>query len=105
MVNDKLNISKRKLKAFRALLFQIEKDGIQGKTWGDPNVDLLSSIEGFARYVHMVNPEKGKPFISRVSVLVKKYKPKPKRNFFGKLRKAVDKAVDNKSKKPWWKIW
>ena len=96
VVNDKLNISRKKLKAFKAVLFQIEKDGPNGKTWGDPQVDLFSSIEGFARYVHMVNPEKGKEFISRVAAITKKHNPRPKKNF---RRPSGD------SDKPWWKFW
>ena len=33
VVNEKANINKKSLKRFRALLFQIEKDGIEGKSW------------------------------------------------------------------------
>ena len=33
VVNEKPNIQKASLKRFRALLYQIEKDGIEGKTW------------------------------------------------------------------------
>lgn len=58
VVNNKLNISKKTLKQFRATLYQIEKDGLEGKHWGNsPN--LIAAITGFANFVAMVNPEKG----------------------------------------------
>src|SRR5690606_914227 len=54
VVNDKPSVNARELDRFRALLFQIEKDGIQGKYWNNsPN--LLASIKGYANFVTMVN--------------------------------------------------
>lgn len=105
VVNEKLNISRKKLKAFRALLFQIEKDGLQGKTWGDPNVDTLSSIEGFARYVYMVNPQKGKTILSRVNSISDKYRPKSNPTLLGAITKTIKKVLDGNPDKPWWKVW
>lgn len=87
VVNEKANISRKKLKQFRALLFQIEKDGLKGKTWGNSD-DLLASIQGFARYVYMVDSVKGKKYLDQVQGIKNKFAPKPK--------------VD---KKPWWKFW
>jgi len=106
VVNDKLSIAAPKLKAFRALLYQIEKDGPNGKIWGNPDVDLLTSIEGFARYVYMVNPAKGAKYLSQVKRINAKYKPK-----VSKVKKLFnrDKSKDTDKKdqgrKPWWKIW
>jgi len=99
VVNEKPNLSKKKLKAFRALLYQIEKDGPQGKNWGD-SPDVLASAEGFARYVYMVNPQKGKPLLAQMSKINKRYKPK----------KVIKKILSQKKKggsegKPWWKFW
>jgi hypothetical protein len=72
VVNKYLNISKEKLKAFRATLYQIETEGLAGKTWGDsPN--LIASITGFASYVAMVNPSKGAEFIESVKRIKQKY--------------------------------
>ncbi|PMB51098.1 RNA-dependent DNA polymerase [Fischerella thermalis CCMEE 5201] len=65
VVNNKLNVSKKTLKQFRATLYQIEKDGLEGKYWGNsPN--LIAAITGFANFVAMVNPEKGAEFQQQV---------------------------------------
>lgn len=42
VVNSYPNICKETLKRFRATLFQIEKDGLEGKQWGNSD-DLLAS--------------------------------------------------------------
>lgn len=65
VVNEHLSISKKELKRFRAALFQIEKDGPQGKRWGNSE-DAIASIQGFANFVAMVNPEKGAEFLEQV---------------------------------------
>ena len=44
VVNEKLSIDRKTLKRFRALLFQIEKDGPTDKKWGAGA--LIPSIEG-----------------------------------------------------------
>jgi RNA-directed DNA polymerase len=72
VVNNKLNVSKKILKQFRATLYQIEKDGLEGKHWGNsPN--LIAAISGFANFVAMVNPEKGAEFQQQVQRIKKKY--------------------------------
>ncbi|MFQ4146796.1 reverse transcriptase family protein [Chlorogloeopsis sp. ULAP02] len=72
VVNNKLNVSKKILKQFRATLYQIEKDGLEGKHWGNsPN--LIAAISGFANFVAMVNPEKGTEFQQQVQRIKKKY--------------------------------
>lgn len=75
VVNEKLNIAKKTLKQFRATLYQIEKDGLEGKVWGNSN-DILAAITGFANFVAMVNPEKGTEFKEQVQRIEKKYKHK-----------------------------
>ncbi len=75
VVNDKLNISQKTLKNFRATLYQIEKDGLEGKKWGNsPNI--LAAIDGFANFVTMVNPEKGLGFQKQVRKIKRKYRTK-----------------------------
>ncbi len=69
VVNEKLNISRRTLNNFRALLYQIEKDGIKGKHWKN-SPDLLPSIRGYANYIAMVNKEKGKPLVDRINKIL-----------------------------------
>ncbi len=72
VVNEQLSISKKMLKRFRAALFQIEKDGPDGKRWGNSN-DVIASIQGFANFVAMVNPEKGAEFIEQVKTIKNKW--------------------------------
>src|SRR5919202_5878690 len=72
VVNSQLNVSKKELKRFRATLFQIEKDGPEGKHWGNSS-DVMASIQGFANFVAMVNPEKGAQFQEQVQRIKEKY--------------------------------
>jgi RNA-directed DNA polymerase len=72
VVNEKLSISKKELKRFRATLFQIEKDGPEGKRWGNSD-DVIASIQGFANFVAMVNPEKGAEFLEQVKAIKDKW--------------------------------
>ena len=72
VVNEKLNVSRKDLKNFRALLFQIERDGFEGKSWNNsPN--LPECIQGYANFVMMVNPKKGKVLKGQVRRILKKY--------------------------------
>jgi len=72
VVNEKLNVSRKDLKNFRALLFQIERDGFAGKSWNNsPN--LPECIQGYANFVMMVNPLKGKVLKGQVRRILKKY--------------------------------
>lgn len=70
VVNQQLNIERHTLKQFRALLFQIQKDGYAGKSWGK-NRNLLASIKSYAHYVRMVNPAKGEQFLAQIAVIQK----------------------------------
>jgi RNA-directed DNA polymerase len=72
VVNQKLNVDRATLRRFRATLYQIEKDGLAGKQWGQ-GADLLQSIAGFANYVAMVDPIKGREFLASVQRIQKKY--------------------------------
>lgn len=72
VVNEKLSIDKKELKRFRATLFQIEKDGPEGKRWGNSE-DVIASIQGFANFVAMVNPEKGAEFLEQVKAIKNKW--------------------------------
>ena len=83
VVNEKPNMDRATLKRFRALLHQIERDGIQDKTWtGKGNV--LAQIHGYANHVFQINPEKGTPLKEQVSLILEKhnyketYQTKPK---------------------------
>jgi retron-type reverse transcriptase len=81
VVNEKANVSRDTLKRFRALLFQIEKDGVVGKHWNG-NHDVLAAIHGFANYVAMVNAEKGGELRERVNAILKKHDWQPRKPIF-----------------------
>jgi len=118
VVNAKPNISRKELKRFRAALYQIEKDGPEGKRWGKSE-DVLASMLGFAHYVYMVNPEKGAELQSSVRALIEKYGWQPRRVVRQPKQSVVDKnaaqpdptespVTDTSDKKPdkkWWKLF
>jgi retron-type reverse transcriptase len=69
VVNQQLSVNRKLLKQFRALLFQIKKDGYEGKEWGKGG-SLLPTIKGFAHYVKMVNPNKGEQFLVQIAEII-----------------------------------
>jgi hypothetical protein len=76
VVNEKPGVVRAELRRFRALLFQIEKDGPAGKKWGAGG-DVLAAALGYASYVAMVDPAKGAVLRSRVLALEAKYPASP----------------------------
>lgn len=72
VVNEKLNVSRKNLKNFRALLFQIEKEGFEGKNWNN-STNLPECIRGYANFVGMVHPVKGKVLKAQVRRILTKY--------------------------------
>jgi len=77
VVNEKTNIPKNDLKRFRALLFQIEKDGIEGKYWTKGG-HVLAQIDGYANYIFQIDPQKGAQYKKRVDAILSKYNYKEK---------------------------
>jgi hypothetical protein len=73
VVNQRPGVPRDELRRFRALLFQIEKDGPTGKKWGHGS-DVLAAALGFASYVKMVDPAKGEALRAKVLALRAKYK-------------------------------
>ncbi|MCK5922577.1 MAG: RNA-directed DNA polymerase, partial [Methylococcales bacterium] len=74
VVNEQLSLDRKVLKRFRTLLFQIEKDGLEGKHWnGISGRPLLRSIRGYAHYIVMVNRDKGLPLKRRVDAICQQH--------------------------------
>jgi len=69
VVNEKLNVSRKHLKNFRALLFQIERDGFKEKTWNNTK-NMRECIRGYSNFVYMVNPDKGRKLKERVQKIL-----------------------------------
>lgn len=76
VVNDKPSVARDELRKFRATLYQIEKDGPEGKRWGHGG-DVLAAVHGYACFVAMVDPSRGKPLLERARALLTKHKPGP----------------------------
>lgn len=109
VVNEKLSIDKKTLKRFRATLFQIEKDGLEGKRWGN-STDLISSLQGYANFVFMVDKERGLEFKKRVQAIAEKHGWQPPQPKFEKKKETEEKVADKpfdkkKDEKKWWKLW
>ncbi|MDO4725484.1 MAG: reverse transcriptase family protein [Comamonadaceae bacterium] len=68
VVNAKPSIDRRTFKRFRATVFQVEKDGPQGKSWNG-NDNVLDALLGYAHFLHMVDPQRGQPWLQRVQAL------------------------------------
>jgi RNA-directed DNA polymerase len=83
VVNQQLGVDRETLRKFRALLFQIAKDGPAGKSWG-ASTDLFASVIGYANFVRMVDPAKGARLLAHAKQLAAKHgwqppnKPPPK---------------------------
>ncbi len=110
VVNEKATISRRTLRRFRAVLFQLEQDGPEGIKWGQSD-DPIAAVEGFANYVAMVNPDKGILLQARAAALVERYGRKtafrPKQTTANPPEEAgtSEPEPDGSKKKNWWKIW
>ena len=78
VVNDKLSVDRETMRKFRATLYQVEKDGPEGKRWGVSH-DVLAALHGFACFVAQVDPRRAEPLLARVrAVLVKHGRSRPK---------------------------
>ncbi len=100
VVNEKPGINRKSMRSFRALLFQMEKDGPEGKHWNQSR-NLMPAVQGYAAYVSMVNPEKGKILRDRIKGIVEKY---PIRHVVRHRKKMAEPELPA-PKKPWWKFW
>lgn len=95
VVNDKVGVERETLRKFRALLHGIDKSGPAGKTWGSSS-DVFASAKGFASYVAMVDPDKGRALLAKVAELMAKYgyQPPP-RPRTGRSARSPKPAVDS----------
>ncbi|PTL75591.1 reverse transcriptase family protein [Vitiosangium sp. GDMCC 1.1324] len=76
VVNDKPGVDRETLKRFRALLHQLEKSGPEGKRWGRGG-DVIASAVGFANYVAMVDPVKGRVLQQKARALEARFGRRP----------------------------
>lgn len=90
VVNQKLSVDRKTLKKFRALLHQIDNNGIADKHWG--NGELFASITGYANFVTMVDIEKGTKLQKQVVHLKRKYQHHVKPGKILELNKKMFRA-------------
>jgi retron-type reverse transcriptase len=106
VVNRKLSIQRKTLKRFRALLFQLEKDGPKGKAWGRGG-DIFEAILGYANFIKMVDPAKGQKYLYRVKHILKKYKYNASQSTIQPLSKYQFRrkaAAGELPRDDWWQI-
>ena len=124
-VNEKVNVSRKELRNFRATLHQIEKEGPVGKKWGQ-SPDVIAAISGFANFVAMVNPEKGQKLQAQVMRIIDKHGSQQMEYLQRKrwaepvmaslANTSPSSAAEDKApaspgdpakpkKKDWWKLW
>ena len=74
VVNEKPNIARKKLRRFRAVLHQIDRNGPAGKTWGNGG-RLFPALHGYAAHVNLVRPDLGPKLLAQVEALWQRYDP------------------------------
>ena len=114
VVNDQLGVDRRTMRKFRALLHQIKTTGWEGKKWGaSPNIK--ASVWGYANFIFMVKPEKGKTLLEEVKNLMSASGDTftSAKNISNSLEQKIKeerqniekKKDDGKDNKPGWKLW
>ena len=73
VVNEKPAINRKELKKFRALLYQIEQSGFEGKSWQGKRENLPSVILGYAHFIKMIDAEKGAKFLGQIERICEKH--------------------------------
>jgi RNA-directed DNA polymerase len=85
VVNEKPSVPRALMRKFRAFLFQLDKDGPAGRKWGQrEGIAVLASAVGFASYVAMIDPARGKPLLEQARAAARKHgwkgpKPPPRK--------------------------
>jgi retron-type reverse transcriptase len=105
VVNEKPTIERGTLRRFRATLFQVEKDGPEGKQWnGNPNV--LAALEGYAQFIRMVDPAKGAPLLARVRAARERWSDATSAGVpVAARRRGGFRALSAQGKAPWEGFW
>jgi retron-type reverse transcriptase len=74
VVNQKISVPRKTLMRFRALLHQMEHSGLENRIWnGLSGTPMIKAVMGFAHYVKMVDPDKGKKFLEQLYRIREKY--------------------------------
>lgn len=113
VVNDKLGVPRRFVHRWRAVLFQVAKDGVEGKRFGASD-DVAASLIGFAAFVSMVDPTKGKVMLEdarRITGYVPPKRPPPSPpppaapDVAVEPTPAAAEAPGEPTTPKWWEFW
>ncbi len=106
VVNAKPSLERDTLRRFRATLFQVEKDGPDGKAWNG-NTNVLAALEGYANFVRMVDPAKGTPLLARVRAARERWTGVPQAQRAPSLAKRGSdfRTLSAQGKAPWEGFW
>ena len=89
VVNDRLGVARHLVRRWRAVLFQVRREGPAGRKLG-PSADVCGSLVGFASFVQMVEPDKGAAMVAEAREVAaghgwtppKRPPPRPKKPVF-----------------------
>lgn len=68
VVNESLHVPRKERRRFRAILHNCKKHGLDSQSKGNPL--FKSYLQGFASYVHMVQPEEGAHLMAEVKAIL-----------------------------------
>lgn len=114
VVNEMLSLDRTTLRKFRALLHQVSKTGLANKSWGKGK-NIISSMEGYANFVHMVKPELGIKLKATLGALLQREDIKAEARELWTGDRPAKKGVagfkpeplnqqNPSSDKPWWDV-
>jgi retron-type reverse transcriptase len=102
VVNKKLNIDRKKMRQFRALIHNLKTKGPEAIHWG--HGEPAYTIPGYLQFINMVNPEKGAKLKSALSPLLPKI-PKPAINNQAPGQQQPDQPGEPpKNEGDWWTV-
>ncbi len=106
VVNRKPSLERDTLRRFRATLFQVERDGPDGKAWNG-NTNVLAALEGYANFVRMVDPARGAPLLARVRAARERWTGVPQADRRPSLAKRGSdfRTLSAQGKAPWEGFW
>jgi RNA-directed DNA polymerase len=104
VVNQKPSLERDTLRRFRATLFQVEKDGPDGKQWNG-NSNVIDALEGYAQFIKMVDAAKGAPLLLRVRAVRARWAAASSGKVIGAKRSSAFRALSAQGKAPWDGWW
>jgi len=109
VVNEKLGISRKKLRQFRAVLHQLKTKNAAELKWGHGN--LASAVTGYANFVKMIKPVQGAALQHTIVTLLQTNRLQyplavtpSKKNIQTPPAQNNDLSAKKDDDKPWWNV-